>query len=140
MLFTVLVSFFFAGLCTILWQRIITATDGGRLSWLFIPIESLIGDEYNVNVRTVVGIIVWFFLSIVFGLLYWYLVESNVLTYYDGLSVGIFTFVLYSISQIGVLPFFSQGVGGWKISTWLWLESIVSWVLFGVVLWVFVHV
>lgn len=138
MLTTAIVSCIIAGMVTMLWQRIIAATDSGRLSWLFIPIEAVIGNQYNSSVRSVVGFILWVVIGAILALPYWFLVEHSVLTYYDGLSVSTYVFFIYCIDQLAIMPLFRMGVGGWRYSKWLWLESVFAWLIFGLVFWLLV--
>ena len=140
MLITVIISVGIAGLSMLVWLRIISATDKGVLSWPFVPIENLIGREYNRNVQFIVGVIVWLFVSLFFSVFYWLAVEQSWLTYYNAESVIVFTWLLGSITQIIIFPMTKCGIGGWRLSAWVWLESLSGWSVFGYVFYILIRI
>lgn len=139
MIDVVIFSFLFSGFIVLLWQFIVASLDRGRLSWLFMPLEALLGDEYSSSVRFFVGCFLWLVLGPVIALPYFYLVENSILTYYDADSVMVYTLGLFTISMVIIMPWFKLGIGGWKLSAWVWLESVCSWVLFGYFVWLMIR-
>ncbi len=140
MFITTIISFWIAGIVMLLWLRIISATDKGLLSWPFIPIEKLVGVEYNRNVQFIVGIILWLVVSLPFGFVYWFLVEKSILTYYDFGSVILLTWFLASFSLLIIFPLVKFGVAGRKLGRFVWIESLVSWIVFGFVFYMLIKI
>ncbi len=140
MLTTVIISVWFAGFAMLIWLRIISAMDKGVLSWPFVPIEHLIGKEYNRNVQFVVGLMVWLLLGVVIGVIYWLFVENSWLTYYDAGSVAILTWILASVTQFVIFPITKCGIGAWRLSAWAWLESLLGWLVFGYIFFILIRI
>jgi len=140
MFLTTVTSFWIAGIAMLVWLRIISSTDQGILSWPFVSIEKLVGDEYNRNVRFIVGILLWLIISIPFAVVYWILVEKSILTYYDTGSVILLSWFLYGFSMLVTFPIARYGIGARLLSKFVWLESLTSWIVFGFIFYMLIKI
>ncbi len=129
----VLEKIWLSGFIMLLWLRVVAFTSLGQLSWPFAPIEFFIPKKYNSNVRFGVGFILWLFISLFLAFFYWQGVESGIFTYYNFGSSLLFSFLLWLITILFVFPFVGLGIFGFKIGRWLWLESLGSWLIFGII-------
>jgi len=130
---TILVAFVIAGLVMLLWLRIISAIDKALLSWPFTPIEKLVGNDYNRNVQFGVGVFLWLLLSPLLAWVYYILVEKSIITYYDAGSVWLLVWLMFTIVQLVTLPLTKCGIAGRLLNKFVWLESLTSWLVFGLV-------
>lgn len=133
MYLTVLGKMCLAGFVMLLWLRIIASTNFAYLSWPFAPLDFFAGQKYNTNVRFSLGLALWFLLSSLIALFYWSGVENGFLTYYDFGSSLLFSFLLWLLTVLFIFPLVGLGIFGFKLGRWVWLESLVSWLIFGVI-------
>lgn len=122
-----------AGIGMLFWQRIIGATNFGVLSWPFAPLEYIAPMKYNPNVRFVYGVVLWIFAAVPIAVVYWILVETSILRGYSvGTSIT-YSFFLWIITVLIVFKALRLGFAGHEAGRWVWLESLVAWLLFGVI-------
>jgi len=131
MYISVLGKMWLAGFVMLLWLRIIASTSFGKLSWPFAPGEYFLNKKYNPNIRFGVGVIFWSLLSFVFAFFYWLGAENGFLTYYDFGSGLLYAFLLWLLAILVVFPAVGFGIFALRLGRWVWLESLVGWLIFG---------
>lgn len=133
MFLNILIAMLVAGFVMLLWHRVVVATSFGVLSWPFKPLEHMVAAKYNSNIRFVFGLVLWIPIALILAADYWFGVEQSYFAYYTFGSGLVYGFAVWLFTILIVFPLTKQGFAGLRLGSWAWLESLVAWLLFGIV-------